>query len=166
MFWYHKKDTWRITSQYQIYPDIVRTWYFWFFSNHKYEERVLLQIGTQVIDQLVATMTKKELQQAWETWERVYLSTILSKRNIVKGLDIPDYNLKGVKGKIHTIREVMIPPFGITIVKGKLDNTFKMFEFQCWASYRIFRTHCYGQILWDIKTMERQDWISCLGIIV
>ena len=35
--------------------------------DHKYWKRVPIQIGTQVIDHLVVTMTKKELQQAWET---------------------------------------------------------------------------------------------------
>ena len=40
------------------------------------------------------------------------------------------------------------------------DNTFKMFECCCWASYGIFRTHCYSLILWGIKTREGQN--SCL----
>ena len=33
--------------------------------NHKYGDRVPVQIGTLVIDQLVATMTEKELQKGW-----------------------------------------------------------------------------------------------------
>ena len=77
-----------------------------------------MQIGTQVIDQLVATMTKKELQETGETWKQVHLNTIVQKRNTVKGLDIPEYDLEGVKGKICTIRKVMIPQFGTTVVKG------------------------------------------------
>ena len=36
-------------------------------ADHKYGERVPVQIGTQVIDHLVATMTEKELQQTGET---------------------------------------------------------------------------------------------------
>ena len=36
----------------------------------------------------------------------------------MKGLDVLKFNHKGVKGKICTIREVMIPPFGTTLVKG------------------------------------------------
>ena len=40
-------------------------------SDHKYRERVPVQIGTQVIDHLVVSMTEKELQQAGETWKQV-----------------------------------------------------------------------------------------------
>ena len=50
-----------------------------------------MQIRTQVIDQLVATMTEKELKQAGDTWEQAHLNTIVSKRNTVKDLDIPKY---------------------------------------------------------------------------
>ena len=35
--------------------------------DHKYGERVSVQIGTQVVDHLVATVTEKELQQARDT---------------------------------------------------------------------------------------------------
>ena len=38
-------------------------------SNHKYGNKVSVQIATQIIDQLVATKTKKELQKAGETWK-------------------------------------------------------------------------------------------------
>ena len=45
----------------------------------------------------------------------------------MKGLDVPEYDLEGVKGKIHTRWEVIIPPFG-HCSKGyyKLDDTFKI----------------------------------------
>ena len=36
-------------------------------ANHKYGDRVPVQIGTQVIDQLVATVAKMELQKAGKT---------------------------------------------------------------------------------------------------
>ena len=36
----------------------------------------------------------------------------------MKDLDIPEYDLEGVKGKIHTLRKVIILPFGTTVVKG------------------------------------------------
>ena len=35
--------------------------------DHKHGERVPVQIGTKVIDHLVATITEKELQQAGKT---------------------------------------------------------------------------------------------------
>ena len=79
--------------------------FFLVISDHKYGERVPGQIGTWVIDHFVGTMTKKELQHAGETWKQVHLSTVISKRNTVKGLDVLKYDLKGVKGKICIIRE-------------------------------------------------------------
>ena len=89
--------------------------------DHKYGKMVPVQIGTQDIEHLVVTMTEKELQQAGEIWEQVHLSTVISKRNIVKGFDIPEYNLEGVKGKIHNIRKVIIPPFRNSVVKGIIN---------------------------------------------
>ena len=77
-----------------------------------------MQLGTLVIDHLVVTITEKELQQAGETWKQVHLSTVISKRNTMKGLNVPEYGLKVVKGRIHTIREVIVQPFMTTIVKG------------------------------------------------
>ena len=85
---------------------------------HKYGERVPVQIGTQGIDHLVVTMTEKELQQAGDTWKQAHLSTVISKRNTVKGLHIPVYNLKGLKGKIMHYEGIIILPFMTTKVKG------------------------------------------------
>ena len=90
-------------------------------TDHKYREGVPVQIGTQVIDHLAVIMTKKDLQQAGETWKQVHLSTVISKRNTVKGLNAPKYNNEGVKGKIHTIWEIIILPFVTTVVKGIMD---------------------------------------------
>ena len=53
-------------------------------SKDKYGARVPVQIGTMVIDLMLATMTKKELQKAGETWKKVYLGIIVSKRNTVE----------------------------------------------------------------------------------
>ena len=39
----------------------------------------------------------------------------------MKGFDVPDYDFKGVKGKICTIREVIILPLRITVVKGIMN---------------------------------------------
>ena len=68
-------------------------------------------------------MTKRELQQAEETWKQVHLSTVISKRNTVNGLNVPKDNPEGVKGKIHSVREVVIPSFGTTVVKGNTNLT-------------------------------------------
>ena len=58
-----------------------------------------------ISDHLVATMTEKELQQAGKTGKQVHFSTVITKRNTVKGPDVPKYDLKGVKGKICTIEK-------------------------------------------------------------
>ena len=55
--------------------------------------------STQVIDHLVMTMTGEELQQVGNTWKQVHLSTVIPKRNTMESLKIPEYDLKGVKGK-------------------------------------------------------------------
>ena len=65
-------------------------------SDHKYGERVPVQIGAQVIDHLILTMTEKELQQAEEISKQVHLSTVISKRNTMKSMMIPQHDLKGV----------------------------------------------------------------------
>ena len=86
--------------------------------DHKYREKVPIQIGTQAIDCLVMIKTEEELQQAGDTRKQIHLSTVISKRNTVESLNIPEYNLEGMKGKIHMMREVVILPFAIIVVKG------------------------------------------------
>ena len=61
---------------------------------------------------------RKQLQQAGDTWKQVHLTSVISKRNIVKGLNVPEYDLKRVKGKIHTIREVIILLFVTILIRG------------------------------------------------
>ena len=41
----------------------------------------------------------------------------------MKGLNIPEYDLKGVKGKIQTIKEVIILSFVTNVVKGIMNST-------------------------------------------
>ena len=67
----------------------------------------------------------------------------------MKGLNVLEYDLKGVKGKICTIKEVRILPFVTTKVKGitNLMTNSKWLECSCLASYRIFGSYCQGQIL-------------------
>ena len=51
-------------------------------------------------------------------WKYVHLSTVISKRNTMESLNIPKYNLEVMKGKIHTMREVIILPFSTIVVKA------------------------------------------------
>ena len=99
----------------------MRMYCFWLLQNHKYRDRVLVQIGMQVIDQLVITITEKEVQKAGETWKQVHLGTIVLKKNTIKDLNIPENDFEGVKGKICTMKEVKIPPFETTVVKGMVN---------------------------------------------
>ena len=86
--------------------------------NNKYGERVPVQKGTLVIDHLVMTMTAEELQQAGDTWKQIHLSTVILKRNTMESLNVPKYDLKGVKDRVCTMTEVVIPPIMPIMVKG------------------------------------------------
>ena len=92
-------------------------------ANHKYGDRVPIQIGTQVIDQLVATRTKRNYRRLGKAGGR-YTWTPLSQKEIL--LEVPmllHMILEGKKGKIFTMREVVIPPLVTTVVKGIVDLT-------------------------------------------
>ena len=95
--------------------------YFLVVANHTYGDRIPVQIGTKVLSQLVATMTKKELQKAGETWRQVHLSPAVSKRNTIGSPNVPEYDFGGKKGKIHTMREVVIPSLATAVVTGMAD---------------------------------------------
>ena len=68
-------------------------------------------------------MTKKKLQKARKTWRQVHLGTIVSKRNTIGSPNDPEYDFGGKKGRICTMRKVMIPPLGTTGAKGMVNLT-------------------------------------------
>ena len=105
--------------------------------DNKYGERVPIQISTLVTDHLVMTMTTEEVQQAGDTWKWVHLSIVILEGNTVEGLNVPKYNLKGVKGRVHTMSEVLIPPFMTIVVKGIAKL----------MTHGLFGPHCHCQIL-------------------
>ena len=129
---------------------------------NKYGERVPVQIGTLVIDHLVATMTAEELQQAGDTWKQVHLGTVISKRNTVESHNMPMFDLEGVKGKICMMREVVIPPWVTIMVKAvaKLMTHSKQVNVVIMLNCRLFEPLCHGQILWCIETGNKQS--KCL----
>ena len=61
----------------------------------------------------------------------------------MESLSIPKYDLKGVKGKVHTFKEGCNSTICDHHSKGhcKLDNALKMCECSCHASYGIFRSY-------------------------
>ena len=84
----------------------------------KYGDRVPVQIGMQVIEQLVSSTTEKELQGAGETWRQVHLSTNSLEKEAPSGIaSVPEYDFGGKKGKVHVMKEVIIPPLMTTVVK-------------------------------------------------
>ena len=129
--------------------------------DNKYQKRVPVEIGTLVIDHLVATMTFEDLQQAGVTWKNLHLSTVFWKRNTVKSLNVPEYDLKEVKGKICMMREVVIPPFTTTVVKGIAKV---MTHSECMnvviEQIMAIQTTLPQLILWWLEARSRQD--KCL----
>ena len=119
-------------------------------ANHKYGDRVPAEIGIQIIDQLMASMTKKELQKAGEIWQQVHLSTTILKRSTIGSLNAPN-NCGGKKGKICTKRQVMIPPLMTTLVTGMADltthlNSLSVVEPIFGYSEHIATSRLYGEL--------------------
>ena len=61
-------------------------------ENYKYGNRFPVQMGMQVIDQLVSSMAEKELQRTGETWRQFCLSTIVSKRSTFRNCNAPEFD--------------------------------------------------------------------------
>ena len=80
----------------------------------RYHQRVPIQVGSCVIDQVTSCISEKELQSLSQSWKTVYVSTIISKA--ISASD-PDFNLDQVKGSIVISEEVTIPALQITVVK-------------------------------------------------
>ena len=81
----------------------------------RYHQRVLIQVGRCVINQVTSCISEKELQSLSQSWKTSYVSTILSKAISISD---PDFNLDQVKGSVVISEEVTIPTSQITIVKG------------------------------------------------
>ena len=130
--------------------------------DNKYQERVPVQIGTLVIDHLVMTITVDELQQPVDTWKQVHLSTVISKRNTVKSLNVPKYNFKEVKGRVYNKRSCnSTSPKHCGEGSCKIDDTFKMCECGLQSKHRVFGPHCHGQIFRHPETKSMQ--MKCLS---
>ena len=80
----------------------------------RYHQRVLIQVGSQVIDQVTSCISE-ELQSLSQSWKTAYASTIISKAISISD---PDFNLDQVKGSVVISEEVTIPASQITVVKG------------------------------------------------
>ena len=80
-----------------------------------YHQRVPIQVGRCIIDQVTNCITKDELQSLSQSWKVVYVSMIISKSALVSD---PEFDLDQVKGKVVTGKEVKIPALQTVIVRG------------------------------------------------
>ena len=83
--------------------------------NTCYHQRVPIQIGSPIIDQVTTCISEDELQSLSQSWKVAYVSMIISKAAPVSGLES---DLDQVKGKVVTCEEVKIPALQTIVVKG------------------------------------------------
>ena len=80
-----------------------------------YHQRVPIQVGSHIINQVTNSISEDELQSLSQSWKLAYISTIVSKSTSVSD---PEFDLDQVKGKVVTCEEVKIPALQMVIVKG------------------------------------------------
>ena len=81
----------------------------------QYHQRVPIQVGSCVINQVTSCISEKELQSLSQSWKMAYVSTILSKATSVSD---PEFDLDHVRGRVVISEEVTIPASQTTVVKG------------------------------------------------
>ena len=81
----------------------------------QYHQRVPIQLGSHVIDQVTSCISEKELQSLSQSWKMAYVSTIISKATSVSE---PNFDLDHVRGRVVISEEVTIPASQTTVVKG------------------------------------------------
>ena len=85
-----------------------------------YHERVPIQVGSHIIDQVTNCTSEDELQSLSQSWKVAYVSTIISKAALVSDLE---FDLDQVRGKVVACEEVKIPALQTTVVKGLTSIT-------------------------------------------
>ena len=80
-----------------------------------YHQRVPIQVGSCIIDQVTNCISEDELQSLSQSWKLAYISMIISKSALVSDLEL---DLDQVKGNIVTSKKVKIPILQTKIVKG------------------------------------------------
>ena len=81
----------------------------------KYYQRVLIQVGSNVIDQVTSCISEEELQSLSQSWKTAYVSPIISKAVSISN---PDFNLDQVQGNVVISEEVTVPASQTTVVEG------------------------------------------------
>ena len=80
-----------------------------------YHQRVPIQVGSQIIDQVTNCISEDELQSLSQSWKLAYVSMIILKAAPVSWLE---FDLDQVKGKVVTCEEVKSPTLKTIVVKG------------------------------------------------
>ena len=80
-----------------------------------YHQRVPIQVGSHIIDQVTSCISEDELQSLSQSWKLAYVSMIISKSASVSDLE---FDLDQVKGKVVTREKVKIPALQTVVVKG------------------------------------------------
>ena len=81
----------------------------------QYHQRVPIQVGSCVIDQVTSCLSEEELQSLSQSWKVAYVSNIISK---AKSVGDPEFDLDYVRGRVVTSEEVIIPATQTAVVKG------------------------------------------------
>ena len=81
----------------------------------RYHQRVPIQVGSHVIDQVTSCISEEELWSLSQSWKMAYVSTIILKAPSVSN---HDFDLDNVRGSVVISEELTIPALQITVVKG------------------------------------------------
>ena len=81
----------------------------------QYHQRVPIQVGSHVIDQVTSCISEVELQSLSQSWKVAYVSAIISKATSVSDLE---FDLDNVRDRVVTSEEVTIPASHTIVVKG------------------------------------------------
>ena len=101
-----------------------------------YAERVLVVVGSKIIDKALSCMTAGELAKATATWQQAHFGAVMSgslqlshsssEKLALQNLsgesdpvEVQKYQLDGVKGAVCTTQKVTIPPISNYDHKGK-----------------------------------------------
>ena len=81
----------------------------------RYHQRVSIQVGSHVINQVTSCISEEELWSLSQSWKMAYVSTIILKATSVSE---PEFDLDHVRGRVVISEEVTIPASQTTVVKG------------------------------------------------
>ena len=79
-----------------------------------YHQRVPIQVGSCIIDQLTSCISGNELQSLLKSWKLAYMGTVISK-SLASDLE---FDLDQVKGKVTTSEKVKVPTLQTVVMKG------------------------------------------------